>query len=298
MKKILSISLLCILLTPILALAEIWSPTPLDYPSKNFYQGEYESLVTGTKKTFIVRLPKKYVTGAPVDVVYFLPGGAGFATGMPENFKDLGHYLNDSLFDNALFVAPDAGNYGMWSDSQKFKNTQVVLELIKYIESNVPHTDSRILMGHSLGGAGAMHFAFDYPEMFDGIASISPAIFWWSPFEVSDDEIRSYVRDYAPKQTFEYFKKSVEAVKFSFASPEAWTQYDFYHRIQTKNLPTCYAIFTGDQDPLGFHHHSREFIKKANSYGKKIFYREEAGREHDIGKAILDAMSFVRSCKK
>ncbi|MGE3973358.1 MAG: alpha/beta fold hydrolase [Bdellovibrionales bacterium] len=295
--------LLCSLLILLAALpvfsfaSPIWNQTPLNYRTKNFHMGYYMSSVTNTQKKFIVRVPKRYVPGQPVELVYFLAGGSGEAENMATALEYLSPYLDNPIFDNVLFVAPDAKNAGLWSDTPIFKNEQMVFELIEYIERNIPHTPGRKLIGHSLGGTGALHFAYKYGNKFDAMASISPAILKWSPFEVTDELIKNYIRDHAPNIDFDYFKMFILSIRDSFAMPEYWKRYDFYERLPTQNLPKCYAIFTGAKDSLGFAFLGREFIRIARTYNKNVLYYEDPSRDHAVDKSILEVMQFFRTCQ-
>lgn len=51
-------------------------------------------------------------------------------------------------------------------------------ELLPYLDKNYPTQPFHVLMGHSLGGLFAMHAMIHRPELYSGIITLEPALWW------------------------------------------------------------------------------------------------------------------------
>jgi len=95
-----------------------------------------------------------------------------------------------------IWVAVMAGRTSWYTDSPDGKvmgETVVIKELIPHIDNTyrtVASRDGRALQGASMGGYGALKFAFKYPEKFSSVAAISPAFWEWLP----QDEMRKNLK--------------------------------------------------------------------------------------------------------
>ena len=151
----------------------------------------------------IVYLPPSYHQGGNFPVVYLLHGYTGNARTFASNaftgfywpaesdFPEGGIYslLNDLIIAGELkemiVVMPDASNMygGSWyTNSELTGNYEdyVVEDLVGYIDSNyrtIPSRDSRAIVGHSMGGYGAMKLAMKHPDVFGAVASHCGALY-------------------------------------------------------------------------------------------------------------------------
>ncbi|MHC4371278.1 MAG: alpha/beta fold hydrolase, partial [Planctomycetota bacterium] len=152
----------------------------------------------------IVYLPPSYDQGGNFPVVYLLHGYTGNArtfvsdayTGFywpaESDFPEGGIYslLNDLIaagdLKEMIVVMPDASNLygGSWyANSELTGNYEdyIVEDLVGYIDSNyrtVPSRDSRAIVGHSMGGHGAMKLAMKHPDVFGAVASHGGALYF------------------------------------------------------------------------------------------------------------------------
>ncbi len=97
--------------------------------------------------------------------------------------------LNDLIIAGELkemiVVMPDASNMygGSWYvNSQLTGNYEdyIVEDLVGYIDSNyrtISSRDSRAIVGHSMGGYGAMKLAMKHPDVFGAVASHCGALY-------------------------------------------------------------------------------------------------------------------------
>jgi steroid delta-isomerase-like uncharacterized protein len=151
----------------------------------------------------IVYLPPSYDQGGNFPVVYLLHGYTGNArtfasdayTGFywpaESDFPEGGIYslLNDLIIagdsKEMIVVMPDASNMygGSWyTNSELTGNYEdyIVEDLVGYIDSNyrtLPSRDSRAIVGHSMGGYGAMKLAMKHPDVFGAVASHGGALY-------------------------------------------------------------------------------------------------------------------------
>lgn len=162
-------------------------------------QGVYKhaSAVTGTDMTFSVYVPP-HETGATLPVVWYLSG----LTCTHANVTEKGEFRRACAELALIFVAPDtsprgegvpddadgaydfglgAGFYLDATEAPFSKNyrmeTYVTEELPALIAENFPADMSRqSIMGHSMGGHGALTIALRAPDRFKAVSAFSPMV--------------------------------------------------------------------------------------------------------------------------
>ncbi len=162
-------------------------------------QGVYrhQSSVTGTAMTFSVFVPPQGA-GARLPVVWYLSG----LTCTHANVTEKGEFRAACAEHGLIFVAPDtsprgegvpddpagaydfglgagfyvdateqpfAANYRMWS--------YITEELPGIVAANFPADMARqSIMGHSMGGHGALTIGLSFPERFKAVSSFAPIV--------------------------------------------------------------------------------------------------------------------------
>ena len=162
-------------------------------------QGVYKhaSAVTGTDMTFSVYVPP-HETGATLPVVWYLSG----LTCTHANVTEKGEFRRLCAELGLIFIAPDtsprgegvaddpdgaydfglgAGFYLDATEDPFSKNyrmeTYVTEELPALIAENFPADMSRqSIMGHSMGGHGALTIALRAPDRFKAVSAFSPMV--------------------------------------------------------------------------------------------------------------------------
>ncbi len=160
-------------------------------------QGVYThaSAVTGTSMTFAAYVPP-HAAGAKLPVIWYLSG----LTCTQANVTDKGEYRRACAELGLIFVAPDtsprgddvpdddaydfgkgagfyvdatqdpwAANFRMWS--------YLTEELPALIAGHFPaDMDRQSIMGHSMGGHGALTIGLAYPDRFKAVSAFAPIV--------------------------------------------------------------------------------------------------------------------------
>jgi S-formylglutathione hydrolase FrmB len=134
-----------------------------------------------------IYLPDGYSLDGEVNypVIYFLHGAGIDYDGYTEMFSALDTLVGEEI-EPVIVVKPRGliGQYGRlswWSDSELngLVETFVVQDLVEYAEANyavISDRSSRTIMGHSMGGYGAMRIALEHPDKFCGVVSHSGVV--------------------------------------------------------------------------------------------------------------------------
>jgi len=137
-------------------------------------------------QTFAVYLPASYAAGAKrYPVVYLLHGIADSYEVWTETWKIpalLDRLIAEKKIGEMIVVMPNArnrflGSYylnssttGRWSD---YVATEIVAAVDKELRT-IAGRNGRGVVGHSMGGFGAIHFAMTRPEVFSAAYALSP----------------------------------------------------------------------------------------------------------------------------
>jgi S-formylglutathione hydrolase FrmB len=157
-----------------------------------------KSSILGTSVHYCVLLPPSYDTtianhpARQYPVLYFLHGLGDdeqtlFKTGGWNLIEDLRQQHKVSEF---LIVTPDAkATFYVNSADGKVRYSDFFLrEFMPYIETHYRirrERRSRAIAGISMGGYGALRFAFAYPELFSAVSAQSAALMTASPQELN-----------------------------------------------------------------------------------------------------------------
>ena len=160
-------------------------------------QGVYRhaSSATGTDMTFSVFVPD-HAPGAVLPVVWYLSG----LTCTHANVTDKGEYRRACAELGLIFVAPDTSPRGAevpdvpeydfgqgagfyvdatqapWADHFRLWS-YVTAELPDLVAANFPVDMGRQgLMGHSMGGHGALTIGLTYPDRFRAVSAFAPIV--------------------------------------------------------------------------------------------------------------------------
>jgi S-formylglutathione hydrolase FrmB len=156
--------------------------------------------------------------------------------------------LRGSLYTNS-------GTTGNWAD-------YIAKDLVEYIDSHyrtLSPRESRAVIGHSMGGLGAIKLGLLYPEVFSGLGGMSGV------YDFGESGIQTYSSYYANASTI-----------------EDWEEFRYQHWSKQWFLAVC-AAFVPDPDRPPFYcdfpfvytkTEPIEMVKKTEAYEKLT--------EHDI----------------
>ena len=128
-----------------------------------------------------ITLPEGYDPASPrrYPVLYLLHGASSSYRSW---YRDSAADILASSSSDLIVVMPDGGKFGMytdWVDQSRYQQdwmTYHLDQLVPFIDRNLNTVDdraSRAIAGVSMGGNGAMHYAFARPDLFGAAASTS-----------------------------------------------------------------------------------------------------------------------------
>ncbi|MBV5315608.1 MAG: T9SS type A sorting domain-containing protein [Prolixibacteraceae bacterium] len=163
--------------------------TSLQVSGKWFQQKTIYSKALQKEKTYYVGLPVNYNqsdTTKKYPVIVFLHGASITATDMVNSLEPfLDNFLTKLFFDKlfkVIFIIPDGScepyKGSFYTNSVLYGNYEdyIVHDLIDEIDKSYNTYNHRAkwsIMGHSMGGYGAMKIALKYPEKFIGVSALS-----------------------------------------------------------------------------------------------------------------------------
>jgi S-formylglutathione hydrolase FrmB/N-acetylneuraminic acid mutarotase len=144
----------------------------------------FYSISLGMERNVQVYLPEEYNEQDSVryPVIYFLHGATMDHTYYKNLLGILNTLIDEGQIAPVIIVKPD-GSVGPWAgsfytNSELYGNFEdyIVNDLSEYIDANYKTTASRnkrAIMGHSMGGYGAMKIALKHPDKYCAVASHS-----------------------------------------------------------------------------------------------------------------------------
>ncbi|HKK10068.1 MAG TPA: alpha/beta hydrolase family protein [Bacteroidales bacterium] len=152
----------------------------------SIYTKSFFSQALNKEMNYNIYLPDDYQNSEDELPLFLLLHGY---TGDHTDWKKQGHVdktINRLIMEDESFpmiiVMPDAGNSWYVDSDPEISwghyETAIIEDLIKHIEKNYPvikDKNSRFIAGLSMGGYGALHLAFKYPDLFKAASSMSAA---------------------------------------------------------------------------------------------------------------------------
>lgn len=226
--------------------------------SRSLAQGRIDcsavnSLALHRRVRYCVMLPANYASGngKKYAALYFLHG-------LGENEQALiasgGWGLIEDLFEqhqlgDFIMVAPEGGSsFFINSVGSRERYSDFFLsEFLPYIENHYRVLDDRRargITGLSMGGYGALRFAFAHPEIFASVSAQSPALITEAPAQIDDE-----IRDHGPlaKMLGVVFGNPIDVAHWKENNP-----FDLARRKQVQLKTEAIYINCGSQDELGF----------------------------------------------
>lgn len=162
---------------------------------------QHEPFGEPSKRNITIYLPPHYETDTTrYPVVYYLHGFLG-----NDSITMNKHLQIQTLMDSAIrakliepmiLVAPNSYTQlggSFYSDHPIGGNwaKYIAEDVVHFIDENfrtIPQTSSRGLVGHSMGGFGALKIQMLYPDVFQSVYSMSPACLSWGADFTSENQ--------------------------------------------------------------------------------------------------------------
>ncbi|RYD82479.1 MAG: hypothetical protein EOP84_09335 [Verrucomicrobiaceae bacterium] len=157
-------------------------PTP---PQPLLQHKTYESAVMKTAVGYQIYLPSGYKESSATTrytVIYWLHGRGGSESRdqFPPAIVD--EAIRTKAIPPVIVVYVNGGRWSWYTDSPDGKwlaETTIIRELIPHIDATyrtVADRRGRAIQGMSMGGHGALKFAFKYPELFSSVVSFAGSL--------------------------------------------------------------------------------------------------------------------------
>lgn len=159
--------------------------TSIQVSGKWFQQKTIYSKSLKQEKTYYVSLPKGYNasdTTKKYPVIIFLHGASVTATEMVNTLELLLLFINTNNLAKIIFIVPDGScepyKGSFYTNSTLYGNYEdyIVQDMMEEVGSKYNtynHRGKWSIMGHSMGGYGAMKIALKYPGNFIGVSALS-----------------------------------------------------------------------------------------------------------------------------
>ncbi len=145
---------------------------------------QFYSQSLGCLRWIQVYLPEGYnpERGPKYPVVYFLHGAGGDHTSYSFLIPILDMMIADGQIQPVIVVKPDASclpynaSFYTNSDLNGAFEDYIVEDVVEFVKRNyrtIPGRKKRCILGHSMGGYGAMKLALKYPDLYGGVAAHS-----------------------------------------------------------------------------------------------------------------------------
>lgn len=159
-----------------------WLMAPME--SKNLTYKTFESKSAGEKVSYLIYLPPQYDDSKSdrYPVVYWLHGIGGNQTGIPSFCRRLTEAIESEKAPPMIFVFANGMVDSFYCDAINEKRpveSMIMKDLIPHIDSSyrtIATREARMIEGFSMGGFGAAHLGFKYPDYFSSISIMDGAL--------------------------------------------------------------------------------------------------------------------------
>lgn len=150
----------------------------------NLHYKTFDSKAAGGEVSYLLYLPPDYETAKDrrYPVVYWLHGIGGSQQGVPRLCEQFTAAIAQGKMPPAIVVFVNGMVDSFYCDALKTNRpveTVIIKELIPHIDAahrTVATRAGRMIEGFSMGGYGAGHLGFKYPELFASISMIDAAL--------------------------------------------------------------------------------------------------------------------------
>lgn len=260
MKKV---TVPCVLCTPffckVIILLTLFIP---QLPANHILSKSFISETLQKKWHYSIYLPQNLDQNHRYPVIFLLHGM--FNTHTTFSAKGFARLIDDlierKVIQPVIVVFPEGFKHSWWINSDQFGRIQDAFfsDLLPHISQYYPvSVDSRyrVISGISMGGFGAINYAFHLPREFDHLVLFSPALFLASPQ-------KPHIHPQAAKTNWQHFyvlRKTIKQRAFAFNHEERTFNAILFVPRTYNNLHLRYPnilknlnihLYYGDADPV------------------------------------------------
>jgi endo-1,4-beta-xylanase len=152
--------------------------------ARNTRYQTFPSATIGGPVSYLIYVPRAYEEspGKRYPVMYWLHGIGGAQTGIPRLVERFDGAIEEGKAPPMLVVFVNGVRDSFYCDAVEGKapvESVIVKDLIPHIDATyrtVARREGRIIEGFSMGGFGAAHLGFKYPELFGTVSLIDAAL--------------------------------------------------------------------------------------------------------------------------
>ena len=180
-----------------------WAQEPLDIPGVSYHT--FESTAVDDTVGIHVFAPQPYhaQTDQVFPVLYWLHGSLGGRGGIEPLTQLFSYAMREGYVSPFLIVFLDAPPFSLWLDAYDGSaNVEelYITELVPFIDAEfrtIASPEGRYVEGFSMGGYGALRYAFLYPDIFGAASSLAagPLSPDFSDTPAVDEERRQAILD-------------------------------------------------------------------------------------------------------
>ena len=159
-----------------------WQMPPVQ--GANLHYKTFESKAAAERVSYLIYLPEAYEQkkDARFPVVVWLHGLGGSQQGVPRMCANFTSAIAQGKMPPVIVVFANGMIDGFYNDAINAPRpieTVIIKELIPHVDATyrtIAARESRMIEGFSMGGYGAGHFGFKYPELFGSVSMIDAAV--------------------------------------------------------------------------------------------------------------------------
>jgi endo-1,4-beta-xylanase len=252
--------------------------------AKNSRYEKFRSKTIGEEVSYFIYVPAEYERKADARyrVVYWLHGLGGGQGGIPRLVERFDAAIESGRAPPMLIVFVNGVRDSFYCDSADGKmpvETVIIKDLIPHIDSayrTIAGRDGRMVEGFSMGGFGAAHLGFKYPELFGAVSIVDGALADVDAMRARQAEVFQRIfggspERYASENPRTLVEKNADNIRGKMAIRLAVGALvpgnrSFHEQLTRLNIPHDYDAFEVSHNPLAIY----------DSLGDKNwrFYRE------------------------
>lgn len=159
-----------------------WVTPPVAGPG--LHHATFDSKAAGEKVSYLIFLPEAYEQKKDTrfPVVFWLHGLGGSQQGVPRMCGNFATAIAQGKMPPVIVVFANGMVDGFYNDAiqpPRPVETVIIKDLIPHVDSTyrtIATREGRMIEGFSMGGYGAGHFGFKYPELFGSVSMIDAAV--------------------------------------------------------------------------------------------------------------------------